>query len=90
MYLAFDRHVMAGITYSGDELGTLSSLYLADERLQRRYRSPGGLTVFLTFGIPLGLGFGIVGGGTGRDRRVAQRSLDGVARDGHSARWLLL
>lgn len=60
--LIVDHHVLAGVAFTGNVLGTLGSLYLTDELLHKRYRILEGLTAFLTFGIPLGIGFGIVGG----------------------------
>lgn len=60
--VVIDHHALAGIAFAGDVLGTLGSLYLTDELLRRQYRLLSGITAFLTFGIPLSVGFGIVGG----------------------------
>jgi len=60
--ISIDHHLLAGVTFAGAVLGTLGSLYLTDDLLRRRVRVLGGITAFLTFGIPFLLGFGLVGG----------------------------
>jgi hypothetical protein len=60
--LVLDHRVLDAITVSGGLFGTLGSLYLTDELLEKRHVALRVVTIFLTFGIPFGIVFALLGG----------------------------
>jgi hypothetical protein len=60
--LVLDHRVLDAITVSGGLFGTLGSLYLTDELLEKRHVALRVVAIFLTFGTPFGVVFALLGG----------------------------